>query len=126
MGTATISRRLARERKRLQLRGHSGTKPGTLLKSQIPIRIWADWDMRRSPASSRSTAWVTRAGIPRVISVKTLTVTDIRVAWTETAAVKNKAQKWVFAALMDITEAFPFPDHRDRVRHSILVARHPS
>jgi hypothetical protein len=36
-------------------------------------------------------------------------VTDIRVAWTETAAVKNKAQKWVFAALMDITEAFPFP-----------------
>ena len=44
-----------------------------------------------------------------MISVKTLTVTDIRVAWTETAAVKNKAQKWVFAALMDITEAFPFP-----------------
>ena len=36
-------------------------------------------------------------------------MTDIRTGWTETAAVKNKAQKWVFAALMDITEAFPFP-----------------
>lgn len=38
---------------------------------------------------------------------QTLTVTDIRTGWTETAAVKNKAHKWVFAALVDITEAFP-------------------
>jgi hypothetical protein len=44
MSAATIDRRLAGERKRLQLRGRSGTKPGTLLKSQIPIRTWADWD----------------------------------------------------------------------------------
>ena len=36
-------------------------------------------------------------------------MTDIHSAWTETQAVKNKAQKWVFPALMDITEAFPFP-----------------
>ena len=26
------------------LRGRSHTKPGSLLKSQIPIRTWADWD----------------------------------------------------------------------------------
>ena len=44
MSGATIDRRLAGERKRLQLRGRSGTKPSTLLKSQIPIRTWADWD----------------------------------------------------------------------------------
>ena len=44
MSAATIDRRLAGERKRLQLRGRSGTKPSTLLKSQIPIRTWADWD----------------------------------------------------------------------------------
>lgn len=25
-------------------RGRSHTKPGSLLKSQIPVRTWADWD----------------------------------------------------------------------------------
>ena len=33
MNAATIDRRLAGERKRLELRGRSGTKPGPLLKS---------------------------------------------------------------------------------------------
>jgi IS30 family transposase len=41
MSAATIDRRLAGKRKRLELKGRSGTKPGTLLKSQIPIRTWA-------------------------------------------------------------------------------------
>ena len=37
MSAATIDRRLPGERKRLEVRGRSGTKPGSLLKSQIPI-----------------------------------------------------------------------------------------
>ncbi|HEY5855651.1 MAG TPA: hypothetical protein VIW24_16795 [Aldersonia sp.] len=41
MSAATIDRRLAPERRKHQLRGRSHTKPGTLLKSQIPIRTWA-------------------------------------------------------------------------------------
>jgi hypothetical protein len=44
MSAATIDRRLAPERAKLISRGRSHTKPGTLLKSQIPIRTWADWD----------------------------------------------------------------------------------
>jgi len=44
MSAATIDRRLAGERKRLELKGRSGTKPGSLLKSAISIRTWADWD----------------------------------------------------------------------------------
>lgn len=43
MSAATIDRRLAPDRARLRLRGRSGTKPGSLLKSQIPIRTWAGW-----------------------------------------------------------------------------------
>lgn len=43
MSPATIDRRLAGERAQLRLRGRSGTKPGSLLKSQIPIRTWAQW-----------------------------------------------------------------------------------
>ncbi|WP_210435167.1 hypothetical protein [Saccharopolyspora sp. ASAGF58] len=44
MSAATIDRRLAPDRKKMQLKGRSGTKPGSLLKSQIPIRTWADWN----------------------------------------------------------------------------------
>lgn len=38
MGAATINRRLAPERAKMLPRGRSHTTPGTLLKSQIPIR----------------------------------------------------------------------------------------
>lgn len=44
MSAATIDRRLAAERRKHELKGRSHTKPGSLLKSQIPIRTWADWD----------------------------------------------------------------------------------
>jgi len=37
MSAATIDRRLGGERKRLELKGRAGTKPGSLLKSQIKI-----------------------------------------------------------------------------------------
>jgi hypothetical protein len=42
MSAATIDRRLGGERKRLELKGRLGTKPGSLLKSSIPIPTWAD------------------------------------------------------------------------------------
>ena len=41
---ATIDRRLAGDRAGLIVRGRSHTKPGTLLKSSIPMRTWAEWD----------------------------------------------------------------------------------
>jgi hypothetical protein len=44
MSAATIDRKLAGERAKLFPRGRSHTKPGTLLKSQIPVRTWAEWD----------------------------------------------------------------------------------
>jgi hypothetical protein len=44
---ATIDRMLAPARKRYQLRVRSRTKPGTLLKHQIPIRTFSDWDELR-------------------------------------------------------------------------------
>jgi hypothetical protein len=35
---------LKAERRKQQLRARSRTKPGTLLKHQIPIRTFAEWD----------------------------------------------------------------------------------
>src|SRR3989440_5682077 len=44
MSAATMDRRLAADRARMALKGRSHTKPGSLLKSQIAIRTWAQWD----------------------------------------------------------------------------------
>jgi len=62
MSAATIDRLLAARRRRLRLKGMTHTKPGSLLKSQIPVRTFAEWDQTR-PASSRSTWSVTRAAM---------------------------------------------------------------
>jgi len=47
MSAATIDRLLAAKRRRLRLKGMSHTKPGSLLKSQIPVRTFAEWDQDR-------------------------------------------------------------------------------
>lgn len=41
---ATIDRLLKEHKKRPVGKGKSYTKPGTLLKTQIPVRTFADWD----------------------------------------------------------------------------------
>ena len=108
MSAATIDRRLAGERKRLQLKGRSGTKPGSLLKAQIPIRTWAEWN-EKAPGFVEIDLVGHEGGDPRGEFAQTLTVTDVFTGWTETKAVRNKAQKWVFEALVELRGAFPFP-----------------
>lgn len=47
ISAATIDRRLGAARAKYQLKGRCTTKPGSLLKSQIPVRTWADWNDAR-------------------------------------------------------------------------------
>jgi hypothetical protein len=108
MSVATIDRRLAGERARLQLRGPPGTRPGSLLKSQIQIRTWAQWN-EKQPGFVEIDCVGHEGGDPCGVFCQTLTVTDISTGWTETQAVKNKAQRWVFAALVELRAAFAFP-----------------
>jgi hypothetical protein len=105
---ATIDRRLARDRKALSLKGRSGTKPGGLLKHQIPIRTFADWDEDR-PGFAEVDLVGHEGGNPRGEFAQTLTLTDVCCGWTESQAVRNKAQRWVFEALLDIRGRLPFP-----------------
>ena len=44
LSPATADRLLQAERKRAKPHGLGTTKPGTLLKSAIPIRTFAEWD----------------------------------------------------------------------------------
>ena len=108
MSAATIDRRLAPERKKYAMKGRSRTKPGTLLKSQIPVRTWADWD-DAVPGFVEIDLVSHDGGNPAGEHAWTLTVTDIATGWTENRSLPSKALKGVMAALDDITAVMPFP-----------------
>ena len=108
MSAATIDRKLAGERARLIPRGRSHTKPGTLLKSQIPVRTWAEWD-DAVPGFVEIDLVGHEGGNNFGEFCFTLTVTDICTGWTVNRSVRNKAAKWVFEALEHVTALFPFP-----------------
>jgi hypothetical protein len=94
-----------------QLRKSRGfTKPGTLLKHQIPIRTWADWSEDRPGFSEMDlvdhSGGITIRGADHTW---TLCFTDVKTAWTECVATPNKAQVHVFAAICRVRERLPFP-----------------
>ncbi|QDG60916.1 DDE-type integrase/transposase/recombinase [Pseudarthrobacter sp. NIBRBAC000502771] len=108
MSAATIDRKLAGARAKLTLRGRSHTKPGTLLKSQIAVRTWAEWD-DAVPGFVEIDLVGHEGGNSFGEFCFTLTVTDICTGWTVNRSVRNKAAKWVFEALEHVTSVFPFP-----------------
>ena len=97
ISAATIDRRLGPERFKMMSRGRSHTKPGTLLKSQIPIRTWAEWD-DAVPGFVEIDLVGHEGGNASGEHCFTLTVTDIATGWTVNRSVRNKAEKWVFEA----------------------------
>ena len=108
ISAATIDRLLAGERKKYQLRGRSGTRPGSLLKKQIPMRTFSEWDEQK-PGFAEIDLVAHDGGFAVGEYLQTLDVTDVYSGWTEVQAVKNKAQVWVFEALKEIRSRMPFP-----------------
>ena len=104
---ATIDRMLVPVRKRYQLRARSQTKPGTLLKHQIPIRTFSDWDELR-PGFVEVDLVSHEGGNARGDYTYTLDATDVCTGWTETEAVRNRSQMYVFAGLERALARFPF------------------
>src|SRR3990170_3869279 len=107
ISAATIDRLLGKERKRMSLRRRSRTKPGTLLKHQIPIKTFSQWDEQR-PGFVEIDLVGHEGGNTSGDYIQTLDVTDVCTGWTEVQAVKNKAQVWVFEALKQIRQRLPF------------------
>lgn len=108
ISAATVDRLLQPERRKHQLRGRSQTKPGTLLKHQIPIRTFAEWDEQR-PGFAELDLVAHDGGLALGDYCQTLDLTDVCTGWTETEAVPNKAQVWVFEAIQTIRQRLPFP-----------------
>jgi hypothetical protein len=108
MSAATIDRRLADERARHKIRGRVGTKPGSLLKSQITVRTWAEWD-DVVPGFVEIDTVFHDGGNRGGGHAFTLTVTDIATGWTESRSMPDRTAKQILAALNHIAAAMPFP-----------------
>ena len=108
ISAASVDRLLQPERRKHQLRQRSHTKPGTLLKHQIPIRTFAEWD-EAQPGFAEIDLVAHDGGLALGDYCQTLDLTDVCTGWTETEAVPNKAQVWVFEAIQTIRARLPFP-----------------
>lgn len=108
MSPATMDRLLKRYRKRPKLKGRSYTKSGTLLKTQIPIRTFSEWNENKVGFEEIDLV-AHDGGLAKGDFVHTLNWTDVKVQWTEQVAVINKAQVHVFAGIERIRKRLPFP-----------------
>jgi hypothetical protein len=108
ISAATMDRLLVNDRESMRLKGISTTKPGTLLKKNIPLRLGTQWD--DAIPGYVEVDLVAHCGMSTAGEyINTLDVTDICTGWTEPIAVINKAQKHVFEGLMAIEKRQPFP-----------------
>ena len=108
LSAATADRLLAVERKKYGSRGKSTTRPGYLLKKQIAIRTFTDWN--DTAAGFLEGDLVAHCG--ESVSgqfLNTLTVTDIATGWTELGALLGKSEADVMQSLCELRELLPFP-----------------
>lgn len=107
MSAATVDRLLAPERRKSALKGRGGTKPGTLLKHQIPVRTFADWNEQK-PGFLEIDLVAHDGGSSCGEYCQILDCTDICTGWSEQFAVPTKAQSFVFEAIKQMRERLPF------------------
>ena len=104
---STIDRLLHPVRIHTIRKGLSGTKPGRLLKNQIPIKT-DHWDVTTPGYVEADT--VAHCGNSLAGNfIWSLTMTDIKSAWTENRATWNKGSFGVIQQIKAIEKQLPFP-----------------
>jgi hypothetical protein len=103
---STIDRILKPVRLKHPRKGMSGTKPGRLLKNQIPIKT-DHWDVTQPGYMEADT--VAHCGNSLAGDfVWSITLTDIKSTWTENRATWNKGSHGVRNQIEDIEKSLPF------------------
>jgi hypothetical protein len=105
MSSSTIDRTLAPYRSQAN-HGRSGTKPGTLIRKEIPIRT-GFWD-ETIPGFVEADTVAHCGGSLSGNFVWSITVTDIATTWTECRATWNKGSSGVIEQIANIEEYLPF------------------
>ena len=104
---ATVGRLLIPVRRQMFGKGKSTTRPGTLLKHQIPIQTYTPWN-NRVPGFEEIDFVALCGESLRGDYVNILDVIDISVCWSELQGVMGKSRFRVTAALDEIKNRLPF------------------
>jgi len=88
--------------------GRGTTKPGSLLKHQVPVRTFADWEENKPGFFEADLVahygWSIEGSI-----LYTLTLTDIATTWTECLPLLYRGQDAVIHAIDLVRPLIPFP-----------------
>jgi len=103
---ATIDRILKPVRVKFKGRGRSTTKPGTLLRKQIPIKT-NQWDESRPGFLEADTVAHCGTSMAGMFAF-TIDGVDIATGWTEQRAVWGKGERDVLVQIKNIEESIPF------------------
>jgi len=107
MSPSTIDRLLRPHRRLGGRRGLSTTRPGSLLKSSIPIRTFADW--QENKPGFMEVDLVAHCGeATEGFYLNTLCAVDVASGWTECLPVWGKGQERVGGAIHKIRRRLPF------------------
>jgi hypothetical protein len=106
VSAATLDRLLAPARSEHVKRVRCGTKPGNMLRSEIPIRT-GTWDLK-GPGYLEADSVAHCGGSLSGDFIWSLTYTDIVSGWTEGGAVWNKGAAGVLAATQEVEGRLPF------------------
>jgi len=101
-----MDRRLRERKRRRKRRLYGSTRPGALLKHQIPVKT-DTWDVR-VPGFTEVDLVSHSGNAASGEFAYSLNLTDLDTTWTETRAVLGKGETAVVEALQDIQAALPF------------------
>ena len=108
MSAATMDRRLGPYRAGLVAgKGRSMTRPGSLLKSSIPLKTWHEWS-DTTPGFIEIDLVSHDGGDNNGHFHFTLDATDVATGWTEAITVAGKGERVVAAGLTALQLRFPF------------------
>ncbi len=99
---------LSATKKSYELKGKSTTRPGTLLRSTIPVRTFSDWD-EKIPGFFETDLVALCGDSVRGDYVNALNLTDVATGWVGLEAIMGKAQSRVHPAVDRIRQRLPFP-----------------
>lgn len=108
ISAATIDRLLRPARKELTFKGRATTKPGTLLKHQIPIRTFADWT-EDEPGFLEVDLVAHCGDSTRGEYINTLNMTDVATGWTVSTAFMGRSERFCVTAIDEVRPLLPFP-----------------
>jgi hypothetical protein len=105
---ATADRLLRPARRAERAHGISTTKPGRVLKSQVPARTFAAWDDTR-PGFLEVDLVAHCGGRADGAFLYTLTLTDVGTGWTDCLPLLHRSEHAVLQALGHARRLLPFP-----------------